>query len=306
MDKETVFISAVVYSRNNADAVVSFTRALAAHFDENFANYEIIVVDDCSAADVREELRAVSADSSGSLSVVRMSFPQGKQSAMNAGIDVAIGDFVFEFESAVMDFDVSLISEVYRKELEGYDIVSAVPQKGTKLSSKLFYRIYNKNSNSQYPLSSERFRLVSRRAINRVESMSDTLVYRKAFYSGSGLKCASVCYTPKRSAPSDSLPRERSRLATDSFILFTSVAHKLSLFMTILMMFFAAFSGIYTLVIYILGKPTEGWTTLMLLLSFAFFGVFALLTIVIKYLSVLLDITFKKNRYSIENVYRMD
>jgi len=306
MSKETVFVSAVLYSRNDEKNVCAFATSLISYFNDNFENYEIIVVDDCSAKDLRDALREVSAEAAGSMSIVRMSFPQGTQSAMNAGIDLAIGDFVFEFESAVLDFDISLITEVYQKELEGYDIVSAVPQKSARLSSKLFYGIYNRNSNSSYPLASERFRLVSRRAINRVESMSDTLIYRKAFYGGSGLKCGSVSYAPLGASSMESLPRERSKLATDSLILFTSVAYKLSLSMTLLMMLFAAFSGVYALVVFILGKPTEGWTTLMLLSSFAFLGVFAILTIVIKYLSVILDISFRKNRYSIENVYRLE
>ncbi|MCL2539696.1 MAG: glycosyltransferase, partial [Oscillospiraceae bacterium] len=187
MNRETVFVSAVVYARNDANNEVAFLRSLAAFFNDKFENYEIIVVDDCSAKDIRGALQSVSDEATGYVSVVRMSFPKGVQSAMNAGIDIAIGDFVFEFESAVMDFDASLISQVYQKELEGFDIVSAVPQNGAKMSSKLFYGFYNRNSNNQYPLSSERFRLVSRRAINRVESMSDTPVYRKALYSGSGL-----------------------------------------------------------------------------------------------------------------------
>lgn len=306
MDRESVFLSAVLYVRDNIKDSAAFVRSLAGQFDSTFKNYEIVVVDDCSREDVRKELELVSGTMHGSLSVVRMSFPQGVQAALNAGVDIAIGDFVFEFESAVLDFEISLIYDVYKKALEGFDIVSAAPNQKMKFSSRIFYKIYNSNSGGQYPLSTERFRLVSRRAINRIESMSDNVVYRKAFYKNSGLKCDVVYYAPNEKGTVDSLPAERSKLATDSLILFTSVAYKLSLAMTIVMMLFAAFSGIYTVVVFLLGKPAEGWTTTMLFMSFAFFGVFAILTIIIKYLSVLVELNFKKNRYTIENVYKLN
>ena len=43
----------------------------------------------------------------------------------------------------------------------------------------------------------------------------------------------------------------------------------------------------------------------MLFLSFAFFGLFLILTIIIKYLSLLLELNFKKQRYMFENVEKL-
>ena len=305
MNKESVFVSAVVYTRDDADCIVQFIRSLSTVFNDYFNNYEIIVVDDCSSEDIKKALINESSGIDGCLSIVRMSYPQGIQAALNAGVDIAIGDFVFEFERTKTDFNLSLIMDIFYRELEGYDIVSAVPEKGVRLSSRLFYSIFNKSSGSRYPLSSESFRIVSRRAINRIGAMSDVLVYRKAFYRNSGLKCDIIKYDPIKTFKTSSLPEERSRLAIDSLILFTSVAYKLSLFMTVLMMSLAAFGGIYTLIIFFLGKPIEGWTTMMLLISAAFFGVFAILTIVIKYLSVLVSLVFTKSRYIIEGIDKL-
>ena len=44
---------------------------------------------------------------------------------MNAGVDLAIGDFVFEFDTVCMDYKTELLMQVYRRSLEGFDIVSA-------------------------------------------------------------------------------------------------------------------------------------------------------------------------------------
>ena len=60
------------------------------------------------------------------ITIINMGFSHGLEAAMNAGIDLSIGDFVFEFDSCYMDYDKSLIMDVYFKSLEGYDIVSAL------------------------------------------------------------------------------------------------------------------------------------------------------------------------------------
>ena len=46
------------------------------------------------------------------------------ESAMNAGRDIAIGDFVFEFDDVFVDYEPELIMRVYEKLLEGNDIVA--------------------------------------------------------------------------------------------------------------------------------------------------------------------------------------
>ena len=304
--KESVFLSAVVYYRANPIGTVSFIEAVSTILEENFTNYEIIIVDDASQEDIEQSLATLNEKISGILSVVRMSYSQGIQSAMNAGVDAAIGDFVFEFEQPILDFDTSLIMDIYNRELLGFDVVSAIPKNGGTLTSKLFYIIFNRGARTQYPLSSERFRLVSRRAINRIESMSNNIVYRKAFFRNSGLKCDSIEYAPKKKTKFEALPEERGKLATDSLVLFTETAYRLSLIMTITMMLFAAFSGGYTLLVFMIGRPTEGWTTMMMLMSLAFFGVFAILTIIIKYLSVILDLTFSKSRYLVEKITKLN
>jgi len=306
MSKESIFISSVVYFRENISKATEFLNVLAEIMEENFTNYEIILVDDCSSENITEVILEFSRELSGSVTIVRMSYPQGIQASMNAGVDIAIGDFVYEFEQAVLDFDKSLIKETYIKELEGYDVVSAVPTKGISSVSKAFYRIFNRGARTMYPLNSERFRLVSRRAINRIEMMSDSITYRKAFYMNSGLKCASIYYSPLNIRRNKSLPEERSKLAVDSLILFTTTAHRLSFAMTVTMMLFTVLSGGYTLAIFIMQEPVPGWTTMMMLMSLAFFGVFAILTIIIKYLSVLIELTFNKSRYIVEKVYKVN
>jgi len=304
-EKEKNFVSAVIYAGDDAERAVKFIGKVNELLTLHFENFEIIVVDDYCKTPIQDELLECSDGYNCSVSLIKMSYPQGVQRSMNAGVDAAIGDFVFEFESTAIDYNIELIIEVYRKSISGFDVVSAVPVGNTKKSSKFFYSIFNKYSDGYNPLFTERFRVVSRRAINRIESMTTNLVYRKVLYRNSGLMCSSVEYMPIAKINSKSLPKERSKLAFDSLMTFTSVGYRISLSLSIFMMLFTAFSGIYAVVVFLLGKPVEGWTTLMILISSAFSGIFLLLTIIIKYLSLQVEITTRKSKYIYENLYKI-
>ena len=52
-------------------------------------------------------------------------------------------------------------------------------------------------------------------------------------------------------------------------------------------------------------RPVEGWLSLMALMSFGFFMLSVMLTLIFKYLSLILNITFRKQRYVIEGVEKL-
>ena len=52
-------------------------------------------------------------------------------------------------------------------------------------------------------------------------------------------------------------------------------------------------------------KTVEGWLSTMGFMSLGFMGVFILLTIILKYLSVLLNLVFKKQRYMIAGIEKV-
>ena len=49
----------------------------------------------------------------------------------------------------------------------------------------------------------------------------------------------------------------------------------------------------------------SGWVSIMGFLSMAFVGVFSLLTIILKYLAVLVNLVFKQQRYLIEDIEKI-
>ncbi len=310
-NKEKNFISAVVYIHDNESEIESFIGNLGEVLTKNFAKFEIICVNDFSRDNSLDTIKKYSENvKNTTISIINMSYYQGVELSMNAGVDLAIGDFVFEFDTMLMDYPLETIMDVYFRSLKGFDIVSASPSDSNKYSSKLFYKLFNHYSRSDYMLETEAFRILSRRAINRVHSMSVTIPYRKAIYSNCGLKLDRIQYDAGKGKQSNEITKQihkvRKNIAVDSLILFTNIAHRITTGMTLLMMFTTIFMGAYSLYIYFgQNSPVEGWTTTILFLSVAFFGLFAILAIVIKYLSIIIDLIFKKQKYIIESIEKV-
>lgn len=308
-NKEQNFVSAVIYVHNAEDRIERFLDMVMEVMERNFEHSEIICVNDSSEDGSLSIIRKVSkAAEKTSISVVNMSYYHGLELAMDAGMDLAIGDFVFEFDNTVADFNSSVIMEIYRHSLEGYDIVSASPNRKERLSSRMFYRIFAKFAAVSYRMNTESFRVLSRRVINRVSSMNKTSPYRKALYANCGLKTDCIRYevTGEWSKARDRKEqRYRMDLAADALILFTEVGYRFSMTMTVVMMLMSIFMTVYSLVTYFVIHPVEGWTTTILFLSVAFFGLFGILTIIVKYLQLLVDMVFKRKHYSFESIEKL-
>ncbi|MBR2214598.1 MAG: glycosyltransferase [Selenomonadaceae bacterium] len=308
-EKETNFVSAVIYIHNSAAALREFLTAVREVLGENFAHGEIICVDDASQDESREVIRAVAKKGDGiGVSLLSMSHYHGVEAAMNAGVDLSIGDFVFEFDSALLDFPPELIMTVYRRSLDGYDIVNAAPQGKNRLSSGLFYWLFDKFSHVSYHLTTERFRILSRRVINRVASMNKAIPYRKAVYAGCGFPMDNIFYEarPGHTAAEDTEENSyRQRLAVDAMLLFTDVGAKISAYMTGLMMMVAVLTAVYALITYVERSPVAGWTSTTLFLSFAFFCLFGLLTLIAKYLQLIVRLVFQRQHYSFIGIEKL-
>lgn len=311
-DKEKNFISATVYLYNAADELETFITMLSNVFKTHFENSEIIFINDNSTDNSSDIVREVSKRVNGtSISLLEMGYYQGREVAMNAGRDLTIGDFVFEFDSVFVDYSEEEIMRVYYQALEGYDVVSANPDQNTRITSKLFYRLFDKFSDINYKLSSERFRIISRRIINRAMSMNYKIPYRKVIYSCCGLPMMHLTYSVKSAEPviSELIGKKerhyRRNLGIDVMLLFTGLGYRFSITMTFIMIMMMLAVIVYSFIVYMFGNPVEGWTTTILFFSFAFFGLFGLLTIIIKYLQIILDLVFKRKQYCIENLEKL-
>lgn len=314
VNKETLeknFISAVVYLNSATDSrqLREFLDKVTQKLQEIFLHFELICVDDASSEEyvlcVRDNKKKYE---NIPITILHMSSYQGMEAAMNAGRDLAIGDFVFEFDECLYNFDDSMIETVYRECLKDYDVVCCADKYKDKKTSKMFYSLFNRFSGMENKLQSDNFRILSRRGINRIQSLNRSIPYRKAMYANCGLRMQVLEYGPQTRGnyQYDKKARKSRRvLAMDSLLLFTDVGYRVAAWMAALMAVVMLFTAVYALAIYMSGIAIVGWTTTVLFLAFAFFGLFVILSIVIKYLSLLLNLTFKRQRYLFEGIEKL-
>lgn len=298
-NKEHNFVSAVVYACNDSDTL-HFCQQLYTVLEKHFLQYEIVVVNAEGVNNHNVKLKEWAKNIEKPLTVVNMSLHQPHEQCMNAGLDITIGDYIYEFDTVDMPYNVDMIWHAYETAMKGNDVVSVCPQKVSG-SSKLFYNLFNKNSHAGYKLRTDTFRIVSRRALNRAHAMNENLPYRKATYAACGLKIEELEYDGKQTSTTNN----RWDLAMDSLILYTDFGYKFSLGLSLLMLFGTIFMLVYTACVYFVGNPVNGWTTTMLALTAGLTGLFAIMTIMLKYMTLILKLIFQKQSYLIEGIEKM-
>lgn len=305
--KESNFVSVVVYLHQKEKNAGKFLERIYKIFAENFKQYEIICVSDDASDETLKEIKQIKEQyKEVTITILHMGFRHGIEASMNAGMDLAIGDYVFEFDTCSIDYEPALIMNTYDKCMEGYDIVSTRPKRKSKFMSGLFYRLFNCFSKFENKLATERFHIISRRGINRVYSYSSTIPFRKAIYLASGLSMSHIEFEPNGYWEETLADSGQMEKASDSLVLFTNIGYVLASFASVIM-FFAMFGfGIYTVVSYLgVERPVEGWAPIMGLVSLGFCGMFVLMAIGFKYLDVLVRLEFNRQKYVISSIEKL-
>lgn len=304
-NKEKNFVSVVLYAHNVEHIIENVLDRIHTEFSQTFEAFEIICVDDCSSDQTSKIVKDKSGHFDGcSLTLMHLSYYSGIEQAMTAGVDLAIGDFVVEVDDITIP-DFHIFTELYYKAISGYDIVAARDERSGTFGSKLYYYLFNQYTFSQEKISSEFGRIISRRALNRAKSMSKVVLYRKFTYANSGLKYTTIPYHIQGHKKPDMSFEKRKELAVNTLVMFTDIAYKFSMVMICTMLAITIATLMYTVILYFETTPVAGWTTTMLLLSIGLSGVFVLFAVVIKYLSIILDLVFKENRVVVDYIEKI-
>jgi glycosyltransferase involved in cell wall biosynthesis len=302
--RNKTFLSVVVYTRNDLTAICDFVRQTGTWLQENFELYEIVVVDDASTVNVLPQIAETATSCGVNVVAIQLARRHGVEAGIKAGLDRALGDWIFELESAHVDFELDVLQEMYRWGSEGNDIVTASGDKGS-LRSRLFYRFVNYYAELDTPLRTERVRLTSRRTLNAMLAMHEKVRYRKAMYAVLGHQHHHLTYHRTTTGPQGPTPkrdRETSSLAFDILLSFSGfgmrIAHRLSFA-------FGAFSVstvVYAIVIYMFKNDVpQGWTTITVLTSGGFAGLFLVLGLLGEYIARILIEVRARPHYSIRD-----
>lgn len=306
IEKNKCFVSTVLYINDRSKEEVStFCDKVIRKLTESFENNEVIFVCDGQSKvgekDITEILKTLQLNVLAE--TVKMAYYQGIEASMCAGDDLAIGDFVFEFDTIDVDYDPSLVLEVFERARNGYDIVSAGDD-SMSLGSRIFYRLMNHRSS--FEVRHESFRVVSRRALNRIKILNNTIPYRKVSYAACGLPTDYVHYEPikgvRKHKPNRHENEYRMNAGIDYTMIYTKMVEKLTFALSTIFLLVSIATGVWAIYSYLVeDNVVGGWVSLMGVISFGFFGIFLLISVMIKYMSLLLEANYKKEAYVVES-----
>ena len=190
-------ISIVIPVYNESEGIDELYRRTMSAISSFTDSFEIICVDDGSHDTSLSQLIEYH-KKDPRFKAVSLSRNFGHQSAVLAGFSVAKGEYI-----GVMDGDLQdppeIFERFYNKMNEGFDVVYAVRKKRKeglvkKFAYWLYYRLLAKISDTNIPLDSGDFCMMSRRVLDRMLTMQEQSLYLRGIRAWVGYPQAGVEY----------------------------------------------------------------------------------------------------------------
>jgi len=250
----------------------------------NNFDFEVIFIDDGSSDNTCEILKETSINDNRFRSIV-FARNFGHQIAVQAGLDLAMGDAVIIIDADLQD-PPEIISEMILKWQEGFDVVYGTRKsregesKFKLITASYFYKVLNKLSEVPIPLDTGDFRLISRSVVNVLSCMPEKNRFIRGMVSWVGFKQISLPYDRvKRFAGESKYPlRKMIKFASDGILSFSTKPLHISITLGVFSSFLSIVGIFYSLYMRLFTNTwIQGWTALMI--AILFFGGVQLLCI---------------------------
>ena len=196
--REPALLSVVVPAHNEALVLPQLHERLVACLSTLEMAFEIVYVDDGSAdstVSIIKQLRAQTAN----IALVKLSRNFGKELALTAGLQKARGDCVVLLDADLQD-PPELIGTMVTAWRNGADMVNMRRRHRAgetwlkKTSAHLFYRLLNRLSDVPIPEDVGDFRLLSRRAVDALNTLPERNRYMKGLFAWVGFHQVTIFY----------------------------------------------------------------------------------------------------------------
>jgi polyisoprenyl-phosphate glycosyltransferase len=268
-------VSVAIPLFNEEDGVAELLRRLGAVLDTIPGGpHEIVIVDDGSSDRTFERLDEA-ARSDERLVVVALSRNFGHQAALSAALDFVTGDVVIAMDGDLQDRPEA-IPAMLEKHREGFDVVYAqrVKRKESwplRLSYFLFYRLLASLADSRLPLDAGDFALMTRRVVNELRAAPEHNRYLRGLRSWVGFRQTGLIVERDERFAGETRygPIKLLKLASDGIFSFSIVPLRAAAMLGLLAILVSTGFSLYTLYAKLfLDRTPQGFTSLMLFMSF--------------------------------------
>jgi glycosyltransferase involved in cell wall biosynthesis len=272
---DAILYSIVIPVYNEAEVLPSLYDRLTRVMEGLVESYEIIFVNDGSRDDSTALLRDFQ-DRDARVKFLSFSRNFGHQIAITAGLDYSSGQ-----AAVVMDADLQDPPEVIPRLIEqwrkGYDIVFAVRAKRQgegffkRATAALFYRLFRRMAATEIPLDAGDFRLMSRRAVEALQSIRERNRFIRGLAGWIGFRQTAVTYVRDvRQAGETKYPLKKMlRFALNGLLSFSVVPLQLASYLGFLISSIGFFYIVYAIGLKLFtDRVVLGWTSVMVAVLF--------------------------------------
>lgn len=304
MNKDmSLVVSIVAPLKNDGERLAAFLEPLGPLLAEHYAFYEVVLVDDGST-DATSTLVTGLLRRFDRVRYLQLTRPFGREVAIAAGLESAIGDFVVTVLPGTDP--VALIPELVERCRRGSGILCGVTAQSRhrgwlgRTLATLFHRYCRRYLGFDYQENSTDFRVLSRQAVNAVMQIKDHHRHLRVFTATLGYNQEYFQYEP---LPSTRPPERESlvkNLNTAIEIAIANSRHPLRIVSRIgLLMSALNFLYLFYIVAIFLFKKdvAKGWTTESFQQTIMFFFVFLLLAVLCEYTGRILEETQDRPLY---------
>ena len=302
--------SAIVSVYNEEPVIPMFWNELSITLEQlKDYTFEVIFVNDGSSDKSGEIIdNLVSANTN--TRAIHFSRNFGHEAAMLAGLEHAQGDFAICMDSD-LQHPPSCIVQMVGKANEGYEVVTMVRNHRAdgglrkRLTSGLFYWIFNKLSHGQIEPNVSDFFMISKRVAEVVTTeYPERTRFLRGLIQSVGFKKASIPFVaPNRAAGQSKYSLTRLFFFSLSAIAtFSHIPLRLGLAIGLLFGGFSFVVAIYSVVMKFLGEPFSGYTTIVVLISLGFSLLFIVIGIIGEYIGYIFNEVKGRPIYIIDRI----
>ena len=260
-------LSAIVPCYNEALALPLLYARLSAVLESCFGyDYEVVLVNDGSSDSTWIDIVDLAKLSSRVIGV-DLSRNHGHQLAITAGLSVSRGDLVVVLDADLQDPPELLPLMLAKLRESGADVVYGRRTKRTgetlfkRTSAALFYRLLSHVSSTSIPPDVGDFRLMTRRVVDLVNSMSEHQRFLRGMVSWVGFRQVAFDYErPSRAAGTTHYPlRKMVRLALDALTSFSLAPLRASIYLGIILTLSATAISSWVLWTFAVQGHVKGW-----------------------------------------------
>jgi glycosyltransferase involved in cell wall biosynthesis len=194
----TIQISVVVPLHNEEPNINYFFERLESVLNQLGLTYEIVCVDDGSKDNTLNQL-VDHHHRNPNIKVVSLSRNFGKEIALTAAIDHAIGAAVIPIDADLQD-PPELIADMITQWQQGYDVVYATRKSRQgeswlkRFTANVFYRVIGRMSTVKIPRNTGDFRLLDRRVVEVLKKMPERTRFMKGLFAWVGFRQTFILY----------------------------------------------------------------------------------------------------------------